>query len=187
MARNIFKNSKSKLILVLLLVSVLCLSLFSVACNNGDSKENNIPSYSFVETNDGVINNPSFAYGTLDTKLSNFPKTSPTGWSRSKDSNSNILQSNAKSGVIKVSEDGWDELLLNLYKDTYIRKFVERTEGITESEVKKLIKADPEYNPDNNENYKVTSDDLKKYYAENYYSKIFENPLARPDSKDNVV
>ena len=91
MTSKLLKNSKSKLILVLLLISVLCLSLFSVACNKEDDDANNkAPSFSYTQTDDGDISNPTFNYGTLDTELKNFPKTSVTGWSRSKDTNSSI-------------------------------------------------------------------------------------------------
>ncbi len=182
MTRNIFKNSKSKLILILLLVGIFCLSLFSVACKKDENTESDIPSYSYTDTNDGELSNPSFAYGTLETELSNFPKTSPTGWARSKDSNDKIMQSQAKSGAVKVTDKGWDALMQSLYGDTYIRKYVERVCGIDKDSVTAEIK-----NSKGDNNYKVTSDDLKKYYAEKYYSEVFKNPSTRPNSDDKIV
>ena len=142
MTSKLNKHNKSKLILVLLMVSVLCLSLFSVACNkDSDDSNKTVPSFSYTQTDDGDISNPTFSYGTLDTKLENFPKTSVTGWSRSKDANTNITQSSAKSGVINVSKDGYDELVNALYKDTYIRDFVKgETDKTEEADVKAEIK-----------------------------------------------
>lgn len=142
MTSKLNKNNKSKLVLVLLMVSILCLSLFAVACNNDSNDSNkNVPSFSYTQTDDGLISNQTFAYGTAETELKNFPKTSVTGWSRSKDSNVNIEQSSAKSGVINVSDAGYEELVNALYKDTYIREFVKRESGKTEeADVKAAIK-----------------------------------------------
>ena len=118
-SKNLFKNSKTKLLLILLMISVLCFSLFAVACNK-DEEESKLPDYTYTQADDEFISNSSFAYGVLDTELTKFPKTAPTGWSKSKDSHSDIGTSTAKSGTINVTEDGWKELLNALYKDANI-------------------------------------------------------------------
>lgn len=181
MTSKIF-NNKSKLILVLLMVSIMCLSLFAVACNKDDTSDDDVPSFSYTQTDDGLISNPTFSYGTLDTELKNFPKTSVTGWSRSKDSNANITQSSAKSGVINVSEDGYTELLNALYKDTYLRRYAERVYNITETDVKDAIKT-----AKGDDNYKPTSDEIREYYVENYIKQLFPNPTTHDGAEDRIV
>ncbi len=144
MTSKLLKNSKSKLILVLLMVGILCLSLFSVACNKEEETETKVPSFSYTQTDDGDISNPTFTYGTIDTELKNFPKTSVTGWSRSKDTNSDINSASSKSGVINISDNGWNELVNALYKDSSIRAYVERYDSskpTTEEDTKTAIKS----------------------------------------------
>ena len=186
MTSKLLKNSKSKLILVLLLISVLCLSLFSVACNKEDDDANNkAPSFSYTQTDDGDISNPTFNYGTLDTELKNFPKTSVTGWSRSKDTNSSINSASAKSGVINVSEDGWKELVNALYKDSSIKAYIERyadTNTITEDTIKNAIKEEK-----GNNDYSPSSDEIKEYFIENYLSELFTNPGKSTNNGDDYV
>ncbi len=181
MTRNSFlKNNKSKLILVLLMVGILFVSLFSVACNKSTEKSE-LPTYNYTETDDGDISNPSFAYGTITTELTSFPKTSPKGWSRSKDSNGKITQSSAKSGAINVTDAGWEELQTALYKDSSLLEFVKQTKDFTTSDVKEAIreeKGDDDYTP--------TSDEIREYIIEHYFD-VFSNPGTRPGSEDKIV
>ena len=188
MTRNsIFKNNKSKLILILLLIASMCFSMFAVACDKGNDDKSERPTYTHTEKYDGIISNPNFNFGTSKVELKDFPKTSPTGWSRSKDSDSNIGSSSATSGIINVSEDGWKEFLNALYKDSAILDYVLTTNDVTKDKVKELIKADTNYNPDGKEDYKPSDSDVKKYTIENYISKTFTNPSTNTADADKLV
>lgn len=187
-SKNLFKNSKTKLLLIFLMIGVLCMSLFVVACNKKED-ETKIPDYSYTQTDDEFISNASFAYGVLDTELTKFPKTSPTGWSKSKDSNSDIGSSTAKSGAVNVTTDGWKELMNALYKDSNIIDYIEFQNKaglkIDDTEytdiknyVKALLKAQNNTTP--------SSSEIQEYIIENYFD-IFANPSLHEGAKDDFV
>jgi hypothetical protein len=187
-SKNLLKNSKTKLLLILLMISVLCFSLFAVACNN-DKDESDLPDYTYTQTDDEFVSNSSFAYGVLDTELSKFPKTAPTGWSKSKDSHSDIGTSTAKSGTINITEDGWKELLNALYKDSNIidhieHKFkAEMKIGDTDyTDVKNYVKALLKEETGNT----PSSAEIQEYIIENYFD-IFTNPSLHVGAKDDFV
>ena len=133
--KNFFQTNKTKLLLALTLICVLCFSLFAVACNDTANEEaDKSPNYSYTQTDNEYVSNADFSFGSIDTDLTKFPKTSPTGWTKSKDSNSSIGSSSAKSGVINLSDNGWKELLNALYKDSNVIDYVEHQhKGHTEN------------------------------------------------------
>ncbi len=189
MARlGIFKNYKTKLITVLALVAVMCFSLFAIACNEESDKTSTTPpSYSHTEVDDGVISNPNFSLGTTNVSFTAFPKTDTTGWSKTKDSDDDIVQAAANSGVIDVSSDAWKELMNNMYTDNAILSYVLHQNGITKDQVIENIKKDPAYNLNNSESYKPSDATVKEYIVNNYISKEFANPGIPSGAEDNAV
>ncbi len=187
--KDLFQNSRTKLLLILIMICALCMSLFAVACSNNDEDEVDIPDYSYTQTDDGLISNSNFAYGVLDTDLSKFPKTTPSGWSKSKDSNSDIGSSSSKYGAINVSADGWTELLKVLYKDSNIIDYLEyknkdnmKVGDKGYSDLKDFAKA---YLNDKNSKAPTTAE-IQSYIIENYF-KVFENPTLHEGAEDNFV
>ncbi|MBE5734006.1 MAG: hypothetical protein E7347_03030 [Clostridiales bacterium] len=195
MAReNFIKRNGARFLVILMLIGVLFSSIFfSVACNNNSSNKDEFPEYTYTETDDGKISNPSFSYGLNKLELTDFPKTSPTGWSKSEDTGADPNSAfSATSGVVKVSEDAWEELLNALYKNNGHK--ANATGGLTDTEIKESIKKDAEYNPDQDDKYVPSSDDLKKFIIDNYFTYDetnnpdgYKNPGARPGAKDNIV
>ncbi len=172
MARNNYvKSNKSKLLLILLLVGMLCLSLFGVACNQ--SATDDPPKYSYLEKDDGIISNPSFAYGTMDIAMSTYIKTSVTGWSKSKDTYSNN-SSAVNSGVVSVSENGWQEVLSDLYSDSDFLKYL----GVTKSDIENQLEQA-------GQPHEAT--DVKDYIIENYITPILPNPGCATDSEERII
>lgn len=172
---NYLKTNKSKLILIFLLIGILCISLFGVACAPKSSSTKK-PTYTYTENDDGLISNPTFSYGTVDTKLTAFPKTSVTGWSRSNDSNAK-QNSGVKSGAINVSDEGWVEILNALYKEDEIINFA----GVSKDDAKAAIKAE------NGNDHTPTDAEIKNYILENAIKPKFTNPSTRNGAKDNIV
>ena len=172
MARNNYsKSNKSKLILVLLLVGIFCLSLFGVACSKSETTEP--PKYSYSETDDGLISNPTFSYGTTDIVISSYIKTSVTGWSKSKDTYS-TNSSSVNSGIIKVTDEGWEEVLSELYSDSDFLKYL----GVNKTDIKNQLK---------DENQPSETEDIKNYVIENYIKPKFPNPGYADGSLDRIV
>ena len=188
--KNFFQNNKTKLLLVLTLICALCLSLFAVACNNTTEGDNDkSPNYSYTQTDNEYVSNADFSYGSIDTELTKFPKTSPTGWTKSKDSNNSIGSSSAKSGVINLSSDGWKELMNALYKDSNVIDYVEhqlkgqmKVGDQNYTDVKNFVKA---FLKDKNGS-EPNSNEIQEYIIENYFG-FFKNPDLHEDAKDNFV
>ncbi len=202
MTRNsFFKNSKSKFVLILLMIGVLCFSLFSVACNNSSSTDDDFPSYTYTEKDDGDISNPTFAFGTLSTELTAFPKTSVTGWTKSVDTNAKSLSSSY--GIVNVSESGWEELMNALYKNDNVKAFAtsQKSESgfaLSDTEIKQEVKNSEKYNPDGDEDYTPTKEEIQEYVIDKYFKNVtdtataqsdwlFANPGTRPGATDKVV
>ena len=136
--------------------------LFSVACSNSDSnKKDDIPTYVYTETDDGTIKNASFMLNTVNSKLTDFPKSSVSGWGRSAETN--MTASSAKSGVIDVSEEGWIEVLNNLYDDSYFLNYFKVMYGFETEDVEDALR---EINGDDK---KPTTKEIKEYVIENYF------------------
>ncbi len=187
--KNLFQNSKTKLLLILLLICTLCMSLFAVACNKDEDDENSIPNYSYTQTDNEFISNSSFDFGVLDTELTKFPKTSPTGWSKSKDSNSDIASTSVKSGAINVTEDGWTELMNVLYKDSNIIDYVEylyKDKLVIDSTEYTDIKSFAKDFLIDRDGETPTSDEIQKYIIDNFFT-IFDNPTTHKGANDNFV
>ena len=176
MTSNLLTKLKTKFILALIIVGLFCTSLFLFsACSSDSETENEIPSYSYTETDDGLISNPTFNYNTSNIDLKNFPQTSPTGWSRSKDSSG--ISSTAKSGVIDISNDGWAAFLNNIYTDSAYLKYLETKLGFSKTDVEQEAK---------NENSSITADELKaKVVAK--YKDVLTNDALLEGRQDNKV
>lgn len=179
--------NKLKYFLTLVIIGLLCFTLFFIsACAEEDPAADNTPSYSYTETDDGVIKNASFVYGTYNTKLTSYPKTSLTGWSLTKSSAS-------KSGVIDVSDEGWAELVNTLATDSGIRGFIQDAKNFNDSTVREWIKAQEGYD----QSKTPTSTEIKEYIVKKYlYDKdadpsttqyVFNNPGVHDGATDNKV
>ena len=180
-------TNKFKYFLTLVIIGLLCFTLFFIsACAEEETTTSSTPSYSYTETDDGIIKNASFVYGTYNTKLTSYPKTSLTGWSLTKSSAS-------KSGVIDVSDDGWAELMNILASDSGIRGFIQDAKNFNDSKIREWIKAQDGYD----QNKTPTSTEIKEYIVKNYlYDKdadpantdyVFNNPGTHDGATDNKV
>lgn len=155
---------------------------FVSACKKEEDTTNSTPNYSYSETDNGVIKNASFAYGTVGATNTSFPKTSLTGWTLTK-------ESSAKSGVVSTAKDAWTELMKTLYSDSGILNYLKEVEnegkGFTTDDVKSAIKTEK-----GDENYSPTSDDIKTYILDKYYNREgsrFTNPGTHEGALDNRV
>ncbi len=171
MGKTLLNKLKIGFTLTLIILGLLCTSLFFLTACSQDSTTEDDPTYSYSDSDDGLISNPNFSFGTADTALKNFPQTSPTGWSRSKDNTGK--SSSAKSGVIDVSDDGWKELLNSIYTDSYYLNYLEKELDFTKEEVKEA-------------NSDFTDDELKQHIIETYLSQI-PNPKVKDDATDNKI
>ncbi|MBE5737908.1 MAG: hypothetical protein E7348_05850 [Clostridiales bacterium] len=172
MTSNNKQSTRMKHILALILAFMMCLSLiFAVACSEETTTETKIPEYSYSDTDESEISNPNFVYGTSGLSYTSFPKTTVTGWSISKDSS-------AKSGVIDVSEDGWKQLMTNLYADSGILNYIKNRYDFDNTDVTDAIKKL------SGESDTVSSADIKNYIINHYfYVEDSEKPSDWDDSK----
>ncbi len=176
MTRNtLLSKIKIRIILALIIVGILCTSLFFLTACSEDDDSNTIPSYSYTDTDDGLISNPDFNYNTSSIKLQNYPQTSPTGWSRSKDTDGN--SSSAKSGVIDISPDGWSALLDSFYSDSYYVDYLGNKLGFNKSDIEEKAKED---------NSSITADELKELVVAKYKEKLTA-PALQSGATDNKV
>ena len=178
-------NSKLKLktLLTLFLIGILCMSLFFVsACNNDTTSDTKEPTYTYTDTNDGLISNPNFYYGTRDTELTSLFSSSVTGWTRSKDTDASA--SSSKSGVIDVSENGWKALQSSLYSDSYYLNFLKKEYDFDTDKVKEAIKNSEEHK--NDSDYKPTDSEIKDYIITEYFKNV-KNPSVHTGATDNKV
>lgn len=192
MTGNNKQSTKMKHILALILAITMCLSLvFAAACSEETSSETKIPEYSYSATDEGEISNSNFVLGTSGLSYTSFPKTTVSGWSISKDSS-------AKSGVIDVSEDGWKQLMTNLYSDSGILNYVKSLKNFDNDDVTDAIKALKD-----DSSYTVSSTDIKNYIIEHYlyvdndnlpsdwdadkHGVVFTNPGTYEGSQDSNV
>lgn len=171
---NSNKTSKLKLVFTLLIISLLCFTLFFTACGTQNSTSSDTK-YSYTETDDGTIKNTSFVYGTSGAKLSSYPKTSVTGWSLTKDSS-------AKSGVVDTSDDAWEKLTTTLYSDSGILNYLKAVKGFKdETDVRNAVKS--EYNLESS----PSSDEIKKYFNEKVFPTYFANPKTHSADVDSKI
>lgn len=176
MTRKNYLSTKLKFILTLIVVGILCFTMVFVSACGTTTETAKDPTYSYTETDNGVIKNTSFVYGTAGTNLSNFPKTSVTGWSLTKDSS-------AKSGVVDVTENGWKQLMNSLYSDGGILKYVRAMRGFSESDIIAELKAE-------NNNTTPTAAQIKERTIQKYFlddNTLFKNPGKHNSDVDNMV
>ena len=108
MTRNNKHTTRSKFLLTLIVIGLICTSLFLfTACNKDadDTTTNNTTTYTYTEEDTTPISNNSFVFGTAPVELDGYPKSSITGWS--KKTESDMTSSSAKSGVIDTSDQAW--------------------------------------------------------------------------------
>ncbi len=176
---NNTQTTRKHHILALILAILMCLSLtLAVACADDDLSD--IPGYTYSEIEDSKITNSSFVIGTTGINYSSFPKTSVNGWTLDKNSS-------AKSGVIDVSDDGWNALLSNLYADSGILDYVKTKNNFDNEDVKTAL---------NKQN--ASSSEIKNYIIDNYFDAskataetsskyLFKNPGKHADALDNSI
>lgn len=182
-SKKISSKLKLKTLLTLFLIGILCTSLFFVtACNNDSSSDTKDPTYTYSDTDDGLISNPNFYYGTRDTELSSLFSSSVTGWTRSKDTDAS--SSSSKSGVIDVSENGWKALQSSLYSDSYYLNFLKKEYDFDTDTVKEAIKNSEEHK--NDSDYKPTDSEIKNYIITEYFKNV-KNPNVHTGATDNKV
>lgn len=191
MTRNNNTLTLTKKILVFILSVLMCLSLFfAAACKKDDNSSSSNPEFSYKDQTDCEIDNPDFTYGTANMSYADYPKTSISGWSISKTATSN-------SGVIDVSNKGWEKLLSNLAKDNGILNYVRNNNGnFTDADIKaEMIEKYPDTY--DNDQKKPTTSQIKKYIAEKYFiipetpeqgiNYPFTNPLKHANATDNKI
>ena len=143
MTKKLFLSKIKSLIVVLSVLCVFCTCAFFVACNNS-STDTTEKTYSYTETDTDIISNANFAYGTYGKAESDFPISSPKGWTRSVDNSA--VSSNVSSGVISVANTAFDKVFDKLYSDSDFKKVYEHAysaelDGKTNDEKKDIIKA----------------------------------------------
>ncbi len=166
---------KTKLVIALVIIGLLCTSLFFLSACSEDEETAQIPSYSYTDTDEGLISNPGFNFNTSGIKLENYPQTSPTGWSRSKDGAG--TSSSAKSGVIDISEEGWKALLNNIYSDTYYVDYLGNKLGFSKKDIEDTAKKD---------NSEITAAELKTLVVEKFSDKLTA-PILKEGATDSKV
>ncbi len=181
-----FFNSTFKTKLIVLL-TVLCL-LFSCvglyAC--GDDEEVTDPSYDASEEADDVlIKNSSFAVGTYNVDLTNFPVTTPNGWSKAQTDNSSS-SSAVNSGVVDTDNESWNTLLETLYSDSDFVSYLKNIYGYTQNDLLEGVRAekgDPEYD--------ANDEELNAYAIKTYVNitdkATFTNPGTSPEGNDDYI
>ena len=191
MTRNNKHTTRSKFLLTLIVIGLLCTSLFLfTACSKEttDTPTENTTTYTYTEEDSTPISNTSFVFGTAPVELDGYPKSSITGWS--KKTESGMTSSSAKSGVIDTSDAAWKELLNTLYNDSYFLNYFKVQYGFENTDVEKALgitSGDDDY-----------STKLRNYVIENYfqseeifkYGKFkneFKNPGAHAGATDSKV
>ena len=191
MTRNIKHTTRSKFLLTMIVIGLLCTSLFLfTACSKEttDTTTDNTATYTYTEEDSTPISNTSFVFGTAPVELDGYPKSSITGWS--KKTESGMTSSSAKSGVIDTSDDAWEELLNTLYSDSYFLNYFKIQYDFETSDVEKALditSSDDDY-----------STKLREYVIEHYfeseeifkYGKVkneFKNPGTHAGASDSKV
>ncbi|MBO4251619.1 MAG: hypothetical protein J5911_03040 [Clostridia bacterium] len=141
------KHFLPKIKLLLVILSVLCAfctCAFFVACNETQStNDSNTKTYTYSETDTDIISNANFVYGTYDKSESDFPVSSPKGWTSSADNSA--TSSLVSSGVISVADSAFDNVFESLYKDNdfkniYKHAYKADLDDKTDAEIKTFIK-----------------------------------------------
>lgn len=170
------KKIKARLIVILALVCALSSILFYfTACSGGDDGSVTDPTYTYTEPDDGLISNADFSYNLEGRDLEDFPITAPTGWSKTAD---NATASSVNSGVVDVSEKGWEELLNTLYDDSDFINYVRYYNKDAITAALKEERDDPDFEP---------SDTELNDYIRNHKADYFANPGKYSEDGDDYV
>ena len=181
---NFTKKIKSSFVLILTIVSLLCVSLFGLfACDDKKTSDVIDPStYTTTKTSTSLINNSDFT-DKADTQ--NFSKdpiiTTVTGWSRNED-NAGGRTSRVNSGVIDISDGGWESLLKYLYDDVEFNDYMKTKYGYDNDSIKEEIKSEK-----NNDQYNASLSEIKAYVIKNYYDKFLNPGKYSNDATDNNI
>lgn len=144
MIKKLFSKN-GLMVFVLATLCVFCTCMF-FACSSDEetTTEDTTKTYTYTEEDTKYISNGLFSYGTRGKTATDFPISSPTGWSKSTDNSA--ASSNVDSGVINVGD--WDSAFNKLYDDSDFKSFCEKQfkddEGYkdkTDEEKKAFVKA----------------------------------------------
>ena len=181
---NFTKKIKSNFILILTIISLLCVSLFGlIACDEKKTSDVIDPStYTTTETSTSLIKNSDF---TEKADTQNFSKdpiiTTVSNWTRSED-NAGGRTSRVNSGVIDVTDGGWNSLLKYLYDDVEFNDYMEKKYDYDNNKIKEAIKTEK-----NDDSYNASLSEIKTYVIEHYYDKFLNPGKYSNDATDNNV
>ena len=181
---NFTKKIKSNFILILTIISLLCVSLFGlIACDEKKTSDVIDPStYTTTEKSTSLIKNSDF---TEKADTQNFSKdpiiTTVSNWTRSED-NAGGRTSRVNSGVIDVTDGGWNSLLKYLYDDVEFNDYMEKKYDYDNNKIKEAIKTEK-----NDDSYNASLSEIKTYVIENYYDKFLNPGKYSNDATDNNV
>ena len=115
------KRLKSKSVFAFLLVCLLSLALaFTVAC--GDDKDGiDEGKFTKTETDTQLITNGNFEFGVSSMNIVDYPDTTVGNWSIAVDGGA--TSSKVSSGVIKTTDEAFNETINKLYEDSDFRNW----------------------------------------------------------------
>lgn len=172
--KTLFAKLKTVAVTLLALVCAFCICAFCVACND-NSSDTDETTYNYSETDTKTISNAKFAYGTYNKADTDFPFTSPTGWSRAADNSAPASAVN--SGVVSTYSASWDKTFDTLYSDTDFKNYLTKK---FENQAIAAIRAEKETAGEENASAYNPTDNEKK----DYYKQQFVNPGTRADATD---
>lgn len=173
--KNRTKNLRSKLTVLLAIVCAFSASLLCLtACSKSDNPVTD-PTYTYTKPDNGLIANANFSYALDGKDLEDFPITAPTGWSKSTE---NSTASAVNSGVVDVSDKGWEKLLDTIYSDSDFVDYVMYTNKGAITNAIRDEKGDLTLVP--------TDDDIKEY-IKNHKADYFANPGKYSDDCDDYM
>ena len=198
------KSNKLRSLFILLLILVMSFSLAFAACAVTEEEEDDTH-YSQIETDEQEISNGNFEFGTLETEADEYPYTSPSGWSLSRDG---APASDVDSGIIDTAEFStlldalteeesfldWAKAKYNIDEDALKAQAEEELgEGAEESEVEdktaELLKAEIEENFKNPGTPKANANGTKVLMINNYrgYSATSPKGTAQKYSSSTTI
>lgn len=186
--KNLFNKLKSKLAIILAILSLFCLSMFVLtACDNEEDSASK-PSYSYTETDDSKISNPNFTNGTASKDFDAYPIVSPSNWT--KKYHNVAISSYVDSGVVDLSNEGWKELSKKLAEDKDLLKalrlqYEDKISAISseyKSELIQKIKTDKK-----NNSYSPTEEEIGNYYIIDNLDDLFKPAVRYDGMKDGKV
>ena len=134
--QNFLSKLKSKITFILALICIISMSMFFLtACDDDETPTR--PSYSYTEedeTQEVLIGNANFTYGTATKDSDDYPITSVNSWT--KKYHNQAVGSSVDSGVIDISSDSWEELIKKLKEDAELINILSIKHGKTKDEIK---------------------------------------------------